>query len=334
LKLAFLGTPLVAAQVLRALVDAGHDVRLVVTRRDARRGRGGQLSASPVKLAATELGLEVAYDPAAVAGSGADLGVVVSYGRIIKPELLALVPMVNLHFSLLPRWRGAAPVERAVLAGDRETGVCVMKLDEGLDTGPLYECQRVSIGDDERAEELRWRLGEVGTAMLLRLLSEGFPEPVPQSGEPTYAAKVGPGELHLDFALPSAHLLRVIRVGKAWTTFRGRRLIVHRARSAPAELLRDAIQGAALRSGLGGAATKSGQSRGNASARGPANGLGNGAGGHSARALAPGELAGEVVGTGDGGILLLEVQPEGKGRMSASEWLRGARVREGERLGE
>jgi methionyl-tRNA formyltransferase len=110
-RLAFLGTPEVAAGTLRALVAAGHDVRLVVTRPDARRGRGIEVSPSPVKQTAQELGLLVTHKPADVVPSGAELGVVVAYGRLVKPDVLAAVPMVNVHFSLLPRWRGAAPVE-------------------------------------------------------------------------------------------------------------------------------------------------------------------------------------------------------------------------------
>jgi len=111
-----------AVPPLEALVDAGHDVALVVTRVDKRRGRGGATSPSPVKAAAQHLGIPVSHDVDDVVAVGAELGVVVAYGRIIEPHVLIALPMVNLHFSLLPRWRGAAPVERALLAGDRVTG--------------------------------------------------------------------------------------------------------------------------------------------------------------------------------------------------------------------
>lgn len=284
-----------SAGTLRAIVDAGHDVRVVVTRRDARRGRGGEPGPSPVKVAATGLGLLVAYQPAAVVTSGAELGVVVAYGRIIKPDVLAEVPMVNIHFSLLPRWRGAAPVERAMLAGDAVTGVCLMKLEEGLDTGPVFARRAVEIGPEETADDLRRRLGGLGTAMLLEVLANGFPEPLPQVGEPTYAAKIDPSELRLDFNLAAEMCMRPIRIGRAWTTWRGRRLIVHEARPAAAE--------------------------GRGEAAGAAAGLG------------PGELAGDLVGTGSGALRLLVVQPEGKAPMSAPEWLRGARPGPAERLG-
>lgn len=229
-RLVYLGTPAEAVPPLRALVGAGHEVLLVVSQPDKRRGRGPATSSSPVKAAAMELGIPVTDRVDDVCDAGAELGVVVAFGRLIKPHVLAKVPMVNVHFSLLPRWRGAAPVERAILAGDRETGVCLMALDEGLDTGPVYACERVAIGEDETAAELRARLVELGTRMLLDLLAGPLPDPVPQQGEPTYAAKISPDELRLDWSRPAEELVRVVRVGGAWTTYRGRRLKVHRAR--------------------------------------------------------------------------------------------------------
>ena len=140
MRLAFLGTPAMAVPPLRALIDAGHDVALVVTRPDAKRGRGSTTSPSPVKSAAIDLGIPVTHtvDDVLALDPPAELGVVVAFGRIIKPHVLAELPMINLHFSLLPRWRGAAPVERALLAGDEVTGVCVMDVEEGLDTGAVY----------------------------------------------------------------------------------------------------------------------------------------------------------------------------------------------------
>jgi methionyl-tRNA formyltransferase len=222
----------VAVGPLRALVGARHDVALVVSRPDRRRGRGGALVPSPVKAAATELGLPVTDRVDDVIASGADLGVVVAYGRLVKPHVLEALPMVNLHFSLLPRWRGAAPVERAILAGDEVTGVCVMALEEGLDTGPVYASVEHPIGPEDTLDELRAALAAEGTELLLRLLDEGLPEPRPQVGEPTYAAKVEPQEHHLDWSRPAVHLHRVVRLGQAWTTFRGRRLLVPRARLA------------------------------------------------------------------------------------------------------
>lgn len=329
MKLAFLGTPEVAAGTLRALVDAGHEISVVVTRRDARRGRGGELSPSPVKEVANELGLRVVYDAAEAARSGAELGVVVAYGRIIKGDVLARLPMVNVHFSLLPRWRGAAPVERALLAGDTETGVCLMRLDEGLDTGPVFSCERVSIGEEETASELRRRLGELGTRMLLRMLAAGFPAPSPQSGEPTYATKLDPAELHLDFTQPAKLCLRVVRVGKAWTTWRRKRLIVHRARLAEVniEVNMEGNVGPEWRRSRG-LAGQHGQSGAQAAGQ-----SGSQAVGQTSGVLGPGELSGRLVGTSKGTIELLVVQPEGRAPMPVDEWLRGARPSPGEHLG-
>jgi methionyl-tRNA formyltransferase len=232
-RLAFLGTPEVAAGFLYELVGAGHEVALAVTRADKRRGRGPKTSPSPVKQAALELGVPVSHDLSSVTEAGVELGVVVAFGRLVPAEVLAQVPMLNVHFSLLPRWRGAAPVERAILAGDEETGVCLMALDEGMDTGPIYCCERTPILEGETADELRRRLAAMGRRLLVEALAEGvagLPAPVPQQGEATLAPKLSPEELYLDWTRPAEELERVVRVGRAWTTWRGRRLLVLRAR--------------------------------------------------------------------------------------------------------
>lgn len=237
MRLAYLGTPQMAVPPLRGLVEAGHHVELVVTGADKRRGRGAATSPSPVKAAATELGLPVSHDvddivPLAQEGS-LDLGVVVAYGRLIRPHVLDVLPFVNVHFSLLPRWRGAAPVERALLAGDRRTGVCLMQIEEGLDTGGVYVRREVPIGPTETAVELRRRLVEIGTELLVetlaRPLEEWIDDPEPQDGAPTYADKLSTDDLRIDWSAPVEHIDRVIRVGGAWTTFRGRRLKIHAA---------------------------------------------------------------------------------------------------------
>jgi methionyl-tRNA formyltransferase len=225
----YLGTPELAVPPLRALLEAGFEIPLVVSRADKRRMRGSALAPSPVKAAAIELGLPVTDQVDDALSVGADLGVVVAFGRLIKPHVLDQLPMVNLHFSLLPRWRGAAPVERAILAGDRETGVDVMAVEEGLDTGGIYAEERVAIDDDLTLDELRGVLVERGTRLLLDLLRGGIGEARPQVGEPTYAAKIEPSEHELHFSDPAAQLARVVRLGQAWTTFRGRRLKVQRA---------------------------------------------------------------------------------------------------------
>ena len=229
MRLVYLGTPEMAVPPLEALVGAGHDVALVVTNPDRRRGRGGTLSPSPVKAAAERLGLPVGHDVDDVLDVDADLGVVVAFGRLIKPHVLAELDFVNLHFSLLPRWRGAAPVERALLEGDDVTGVCLMQLEEGLDTGGVYDVVEVPIGPDTTADDLRHQLVEVGTRLLLDRLADGLGEPEPQSGEATYAAKIDPAELRIDWDAPVEQIHRLIRLGGAWTTFRGARFKIHAA---------------------------------------------------------------------------------------------------------
>lgn len=287
-RLVYLGTPAMAVPPLQALVAGGFEVVRVVTREDKRRGRGGRPSPSPVKAAAAELGLPVSHDVDDVLGDGADLGVVVAFGRILRPHVLDALPMVNLHFSLLPRWRGAAPVERALLAGDERTGVCVMAVEEALDAGGVYARAEVPISSTATAAGLRAELVAVGTDLLVRALGDGLSPPEPQRGEATYAEKLGPEDLHLDWAGPATALDRQVRVGGAWTTFRGRRLKVHVAVPHP---------------------------------------------GGEAGALPPGELDGLVVGTGEGALELVEVQPEGRARQAATDWRNGARPEPGERLG-
>jgi methionyl-tRNA formyltransferase len=254
-RLAYLGSPELAIPPLEALVAAGHDVVMVVSRPDVRRGRRGQPTPSPVKAAALRLGLPVTDRVEDVLDVGADLGVVVAFGRLIKPPVLERLAMVNLHFSLLPRWRGAAPVERAILAGDERTGVSLMALEETLDTGGVYRKTELGIGNDETLDELRSRLVTAGTGLLLEALRDGFGPPEPQQGEPTYAAKIEPAELQLDWARPAVELFRVVRLGRAWTTFRGRRLLVWRARLAEEAPAADAgppgtLQGLRVSTGL------------------------------------------------------------------------------------
>lgn len=212
--------------MLRSLVEAGHEVAVVVSRADKRRGRRGGPAPSPVKAAALELGLPASESADAVGAAGVELGVVVAFGRLVEPGVLEQVPMVNVHFSLLPRWRGAAPVERSILAGDAVTGVSLMALDEGLDTGPVYGQREVEIGLQETAAELAMRLAGLGASMLVAALRGGLGEPAPQVGEPTYAPKLTSEDRHLDWRQPAALSQRVVRVGRAWTTWRGRRLLV------------------------------------------------------------------------------------------------------------
>jgi methionyl-tRNA formyltransferase len=228
-RIAYLGTPEMAVAPLRALVGAGHDVALCVTRPDRRRGRGGHTTPSPVKAAATALGIPATEDLDDLGPADVEFAVVVAFGRIIPSRLLDQVPMVNVHFSLLPRWRGAAPVERAILAGDHETGVCLMKVEAGLDTGDVYAVRIVPMDDEITLEELRAQLVQVACTLLVDELAHGLaglPEPEPQRGEPTIAEKISTEDLHLDWSRTAGELKRVVRLGHAWTTFRSKRLTV------------------------------------------------------------------------------------------------------------
>lgn len=242
MRVVFLGTPADAVPPLRALVRGGHEVALVVTQPDRRRSRGRGPDPTPVKVAASELGLPVLTPSRAreviaeVRSSGAQLGVVVAFGQLLPPALLAALPhgFVNVHFSLLPRWRGAAPVERAILAGDTEAGVSLMRIEEGLDTGGVYASASTPIGQDETAGELRARLAQLGTDLLLEQLPR-IPEaePVPQQGEPTYAEKLSVEEFRIDPRRPSGDLARLVRAGNprpgAWMLVGGKRVKVWRA---------------------------------------------------------------------------------------------------------
>ncbi|MEM9561118.1 MAG: methionyl-tRNA formyltransferase [Actinomycetota bacterium] len=236
-RIVFLGTPDESSVALRALVDAGFDLASVITQPDRRRGRGGRLDPSPVKRAAVDLGLDherdVVHDLDGVLDLGADLGVVVAYGRIIPTRILEVLPMVNIHFSLLPRWRGAAPVERAILAGDTRTGVCLMEVAAGLDTGGVYARAEVDIDPEETAAELRARLAVLGADLLVEHLRTGLKPAEPQVGEATYAAKLERDEFQLRFDRPAIELHRTVRLGRAWTWFRGKRLGVLAARLLP-----------------------------------------------------------------------------------------------------
>ena len=235
-RLVFLGSPPAAATSLNALLEAGHDVRLVVSQPDRRRGRGPGLVPSAVKSLALERGLEVSDRVADVVGSGAEIGVVVAFGRIIPSHVLEAVPMLNVHFSLLPRWRGAAPVERAILAGDEETGVSLMRLDEGLDTGPVLATRALEIAPSETSASLTSRLADLGARLLVDTLAgvtQGLGPGEPQVGEATYARKIEPDELRIDWNRDALELERLVRLGRAWTTLRGKRLRVLSARAEP-----------------------------------------------------------------------------------------------------
>jgi methionyl-tRNA formyltransferase len=217
MRLVFLGTPEAAVPSLDALVNAGHEVVLVITRADRRRGRGSELSPSPVKAAATRLGLPVGHRLADIDDIDVERGIVVAYGAIIPAAVLDRVPMLNVHFSLLPRWRGAAPVQRAILAGDEETGVSIISLEATLDTGPVHAEFRVRVGE-KTAHELTSELSRVGAATLIEVLASPklLDSPQPQVGDVTYAEKITKEMLHLTPEASTESALRTIRLGGAY----------------------------------------------------------------------------------------------------------------------
>ena len=288
-RIAFLGTPEIAAGVLASLIENRFEVALVVTRSDKRRGRGSDLTGSPVKLLAQKHGIPVVHDVESLLvehhSDPIDIGVVVAYGALIKPHVLAEIPMVNIHVSLLPRWRGAAPIERAILAGDDTTGVCLMQLEEGLDTGAVISSARMEIGDSTTAQDIRTQLLAEGSKLLLHALSTGDFRARPQHGEATYAAKIVPSERHIDWSESAAMVSRRVRIGGAWSTFRSRRFKIHSL-----EVLEIAL--------------------------------------HEGRVVVDEDRV--LVGCGRGSVQLLEVQPEGKPRVDAKDWARGARLQVGE----
>ncbi|RME81939.1 MAG: methionyl-tRNA formyltransferase [Zetaproteobacteria bacterium] len=305
LSVVFAGSPAFAVPSLEALcAHAEIEVVGVITQPDRPKGRGMRVHPTPVKARALDLGLEVR----AVAHPGRDLDalswlrakcpdflVVVAFGALLPKSWLEAprIAPVNVHPSLLPRWRGAAPIERALLAGDAETGVCIMQMTEGLDEGPIYACIRTPIDENDTGESLRARLAEMGARLLVDTLgriADGL-APSPQEGTPTYAAKLTAEDRRLDWTLAAEDWDRRVRCFApkpgARLRFRGRWLKVLAGRPQP-----------------------------QAGARG--------------EVLAVNE-AGIVLGLGEGSYRLELVQPEGKRAMDAAAFARGARLRPGMR---
>ena len=294
----FAGTPQVAVPSLRALHAAGFDIAAVVTRPDAPLGRKRVLTPSPVAAAAEELGLAVikaarldADATARIAALGAELAVVVAYGGLVREPLLSTPRhgWINLHFSLLPRWRGAAPVQRALMAGDRVTGAAVFQLVAELDAGDVFDQLEYEVPADATAGDVLDALADSGAGLLVdvvRGIAEGTAVAVPQTGEPTHAAKLSIEDGLLDWSEPADRVLDRYRgvtpEPGAHTLLDGARFKVLAARRSEA-----------------------------------------------AEPLAPGVVApakaGVLVGTGTDPILVERVQPAGKPAMAAADWLRGTR---------
>lgn len=301
MRLAFFGTPEIAVPSLRALVASHHDVACVVTRPDKPAGRDRAMRPPAVVAVARDAGIDL-LQPQKVgscvddlAALALDVVVVVAYGGWLPPPILGVAPhgCVNLHPSLLPRWRGAAPIERAIMAGDTTTGVATMAIDEGLDTGPLYLVVEAAILADDTALSLSRRLGDKGADLVLATLDgieRGSLSAVAQPTEGvTYADKLRPQDCRIDWNAPAAAVDALVRGANprpgAWAEIDGRRLKVWSARHC--ETPDD-----------GGAAD-------------------------------PGTLlsvAPLLVAAGDGAVEIVEVQPDGKSRMNASAYARGHRL--------
>lgn len=309
MKLVFAGTPEVALPALEALIESRHEVAAVVTRPDAPAGRGRKLVASPVAQLAEQAGIEVLKpgrprEPeflARLAEIAPDCCPVVAYGALLPKAALDVPRLgwVNLHFSLLPAWRGAAPVQHAVLAGDEVTGASTFLIEEGLDSGPVYGTVTELVRFDDTSGDLLERLSRSGARLLAATMDgieSGQLEPRPQPADGiSLAPKIGVEDARVDWTAPALRVDRLVRgctpAPGAWTVFRGERL-----KLGPVRL-------AVGRSELG-----------------------------------PGEIAVAKntvrVGTGSHEVELGEVQPQGKKRMAAGDWARGSRLEPGERLGE
>ncbi|MCF2536455.1 methionyl-tRNA formyltransferase [Streptomyces nigra] len=309
MKLVFAGTPEVAVPALDALIASGrHEVAAVVTRPDAQAGRGRRMVASPVAERAAEAGIEVLKpakpkDPEfleRLREIAPDCCPVVAYGALL-PRVALDIPAhgwVNLHFSLLPAWRGAAPVQHAIMAGDEITGASTFLIEEGLDSGPVYGTVTEEIRPTDTSGDLLTRLAFAGAGLLAATMDgieDGTLKAVPQPADGvTLAPKVNVEDAHIDWSAPSLRVDRVVRgctpAPGAWTTFRGERLKLIQVQPVPG---RDD--------------------------------------------LAPGEIAAGknnvYVGTGSYAVELLWVQAQGKKPMRAADWARGVRIAEGERVG-
>ncbi len=301
MRIVFMGTPDFSVPVLDALVEAGHDICAVYCQPPRPAGRGKKDRPSPVQARAEALGLPVRHPvslkspeaQAAFAALAADIGVVVAYGLIL-PQAVLDAPAhgcLNIHASLLPRWRGAAPIHRAIMAGDSETGVGIMQMEAGLDTGPVLLERRVSIAAEDTTGDLHDRLSALGAETIVEALARLdtlAPQAQPADGV-TYAAKIDKSEARVDWTRPATEVDRLIRglspFPGAWAMIAGRRVKFLRSR------------------------------------------LADGSG-------APGTvLSGLAVACGQGAVEITEVQPEGKGRMSAEAFLRGADLPPGTVLG-
>jgi methionyl-tRNA formyltransferase len=222
MRVVFMGTPDFAAAALAALITGGHEIAAVYSQPPRPAGRGQDLRKSPVQLLAEQHGLLVRHPvslktpeaQAEFATLNADIAVVAAYGLILPKAVLTAPRLgcLNIHASLLPRWRGAAPIQRAILAGDGTTGITIMQMDEGLDTGAMLVKEGIAIGSEMNAGSLHDALADLGARLIVRTLASPLPQPEPQPIDGvTYAAKISPAEAEIDWSKPAADIERQIR---------------------------------------------------------------------------------------------------------------------------
>ena len=302
MRIVFMGTPEFSVTVLDALVQAGHEIACVYTQPPRPAGRGQVERPTPVHTRAAAMRVPVRHPKslrtpeaqAEFAALDADVAIVVAYGLIL-PQAVLDAPRrgcLNIHASLLPRWRGAAPIQRAIMAGDAETGVCIMQMEAGLDTGPVLLCRAIPIGETQTASDLHDQLARLGAEAIVTALANLdtlTPEPQPDEGV-TYAAKIDKSEARVDWTRPAIEIDRQIRglspFPGAWTMIAGKRV----------KLLACQL----------------------AAGAGP-----------------PGSVLSDLtIACGQGAITITALQPEGKPRMEAEAYLRGARIAPGVVLGE
>lgn len=248
MRVVFMGTPDFSVPVLEALVQAGHDIACVYCQPPRPAGRGKKKRPTPVHARASDLGLEVRHptslkaveDQVAFADLNADVAVVVAYGLLLPQAILDAPKFgcLNIHASLLPRWRGAAPIHRAILSGDGETGICIMQMEAGLDTGPVLLRGSTAIGAQETTDQLHDRLSVMGAELILQTLDklpDLTPSPQPEDGV-TYARKIDKAEAAIDWSRPAVEIDRQIRglspFPGAWTLLDGKRLKLLQSRLA------------------------------------------------------------------------------------------------------
>ncbi len=305
MRLIFAGTPDFAAAALRALISAGHDIALVLTQPDRPAGRGMKLSPSAVKVVALAHGFPI-FQPASLKDAeahgplkeaGADLMAVAAYGLILPQAVLDIPPLgcINIHASLLPRWRGAAPIQRAILAGDHETGITLMQMDAGLDTGDMLTKHPIRIEDDDTAQTLHDRLAALGGMAIVDALDalDGLMPEMQDNSLATYAAKLSKEEGLVDWRKPATDIARAVR---AYTPFPG---------------AQTPWQGESLKLWIAEAIDAKGE----------------------AGTVLSADKTGIVVACGQGALRIVELQRAGGKKLHVAQFLAGCDIKPGERWG-